>query len=269
MLQFWLPRTPRFEEAVLGSLRWPFLFQDFDTAAEKVTIRILETLARFENIDELPRDVVTSILVNDALRGKLAMEGDVQKQVELVREALVEENQEVRSELSLAAQEVDRLKRELAGKDTEARQLRESSDQDKKAANEMLVALQEERRQRQVAEDSLRGRDAERDRDRARREFVMLSVAALVILVLVAGVFIRLSNQALRLYRAAPLVYTIILLVWSWGADAWGQRKPAVKDWRPYGRFRNLRIGLFGLLAWVIGWNWFEKLGRMLLDWFR
>jgi hypothetical protein len=117
MLQFWLPRTAQFEEAVLGSLRWPFLFQDFDPAAERATIRILETLSRFENVGELPREVLTSILVNQALRQKLAVEGDVRKQVELVREALVEENEKVRSALASTTEEAKRLKLEVAEKD--------------------------------------------------------------------------------------------------------------------------------------------------------
>src|SRR5260370_3519325 len=48
LLQFCLPRTREFEEAILDSLRLPLLFQEFDSSAERVTVRILETLARFE-----------------------------------------------------------------------------------------------------------------------------------------------------------------------------------------------------------------------------
>ena len=79
MLQFWLPRTPEFEEAMLGSLRWPFLIQEFDPEAERVTVQILQTLNRFENVGDLPKDVIGGILVNEALRQKLSKEGDTRQ----------------------------------------------------------------------------------------------------------------------------------------------------------------------------------------------
>ena len=47
LLQFWVPRTKEFEEAILGSLRLPFLFQEFDTDAERTTLKILKGLGRF------------------------------------------------------------------------------------------------------------------------------------------------------------------------------------------------------------------------------
>ena len=60
------------EEAILDSLRLPLLFQEFDSSAERVTVRILESLARFENIGHLSTGVVSSILVNQALRQEIA-----------------------------------------------------------------------------------------------------------------------------------------------------------------------------------------------------
>src|SRR5262249_5300685 len=98
MLQFWLPRTTEFEQAVLGSLRWPFLFQDFDPQAERVIIRILEALARFENVGDLPREVVANILLDDALRNKLSVERDVEKRVEFVKEALIKQTERIQNE---------------------------------------------------------------------------------------------------------------------------------------------------------------------------
>lgn len=149
LLQFWLPRTPQFEEAILGSLRWPFLFQDFDPAAERVTIRILETLARFEHVDELSREVVTSVLVNQALRQKLAVEGDVKKQIELVKEALLEENEKVRSALASAAEEAERLKREVKEKDDQIVRLSGLLDEHKTKITRTEAELGQERDARQ------------------------------------------------------------------------------------------------------------------------
>jgi hypothetical protein len=79
------------EEAMIGSMRLPFLFQEFDANAEKA-IHILEALGRFSNVGDLSKETISPILMKDVLRQKLSTESDIKKQVELVREALIEEH---------------------------------------------------------------------------------------------------------------------------------------------------------------------------------
>jgi len=94
MLQFFIPRSPEFEEAMLGSVRLPFLMREFDGDAERVTLRILRALSRFENVDDLEEGEIVSVLTNDALRGKLStsesLPGD--EELQLVRDALIDEH---------------------------------------------------------------------------------------------------------------------------------------------------------------------------------
>jgi hypothetical protein len=92
MLQFWVPRTQEFEEAVMGSFRLPFLFPDFDPDAEQVTIRILETLSRFEGIKDLAVPTARSVLYNNALRQKLHADTTSEQQIEYIKQALIDEN---------------------------------------------------------------------------------------------------------------------------------------------------------------------------------
>ena len=66
MLRFWLPRDDNFETAVLDSLRIPFIFRSFDSESEKVTLRILEALTRFELGDISPA-TLAQVLVDDAV----------------------------------------------------------------------------------------------------------------------------------------------------------------------------------------------------------
>lgn len=125
MLQFWVPRTGELEEAVMGTLRLPVLFQPFDVEAEEVTLKIVRTLARFENVEDMSMDTLRSILVDSAVRQKMSAEDDVEKQVGLVREALAEENKRISDELQVeqerarslhenSAQQVEHIK-ELEG----------------------------------------------------------------------------------------------------------------------------------------------------------
>jgi len=68
MLQFWLPRTVQFEEAIVASIKYPIFFYEYEAETEKTTIRILEVLSRFEGVGGLPKETITRVLVDDALR---------------------------------------------------------------------------------------------------------------------------------------------------------------------------------------------------------
>ena len=105
ILQFWVPRTPEFEEAILSNLRCPFLFHEFDKNSEKITISILEVLSRYENVGNLPEETVTSILLNDVLRNKIGKEKSIEKQIKLISDLIFETNNKITNELT-EAQEI-------------------------------------------------------------------------------------------------------------------------------------------------------------------
>lgn len=117
MLQFWVPRTTEIEEAIMHSLRLPFIFwQPFDAEAEKVTLNILKALSRYENITDFEKETVASILVNDVLRQKICKEDDKEKQHELIKEALIFENKSIRSKLDKERKKVTHLESTIGEK---------------------------------------------------------------------------------------------------------------------------------------------------------
>lgn len=91
ILQLWIPRDENFDIAVLSNLRFPFLFTEFDADTELTTIRIIEQLSRYENVNDLQEDTVTSILFNQALRQKIQSNDDRTKDPVLVKDAIIEE----------------------------------------------------------------------------------------------------------------------------------------------------------------------------------
>jgi predicted nucleic acid-binding protein len=91
ILQLWVPRDESYDIAILSNLRFPFLFTEFDADTELTTIRIIEQLSRYESIDDLKEETVTSILFNQALRQKIQTTEDKTKDQVLVKDAIIEE----------------------------------------------------------------------------------------------------------------------------------------------------------------------------------
>ena len=66
MLQLWLPRSPQFDEAMLQCVR-SLLPLPTDTDVEVVTLKILRTLSRFEEVDRLPEETISSVFLTARL----------------------------------------------------------------------------------------------------------------------------------------------------------------------------------------------------------
>ena len=88
MLHFWLPRTETLERAMIESLRIPFGFSGFDAKSEDTTLKILATLSRFENVEDLSTDVITDILMDDVTRNLMDSAQDQGQEAQIVREKL-------------------------------------------------------------------------------------------------------------------------------------------------------------------------------------
>lgn len=261
MLQFWVPRTQDFEEAVLGNLRVPFLLQEFDPSAEQLTIRILTSLARFENVDDLPQETVASTLMNSALRQRLQAEPDVERGTELVREALIEDSQRVRAELKAAEAKAQEFEREAA--ETIA-DLKQRGSQQKEALKESRRQLEQERASREDLEERLRGLERalqtkeEREQAEARiRRFVLKWVIVPLALIAALGLGIAMPVASfsawgsLRSALTALGACTVSLILWLWSVESHGSADSVVSQWAPFAKLRTFKGRLFGVLGFI------------------
>lgn len=89
LLQFWVGRSEEMERAFVASIRIAFLFQEFDQEAEQAVLRILSTLSRFEDADELGEETVTEMVLNRELRRRIAATDDASQEIAVVREELI------------------------------------------------------------------------------------------------------------------------------------------------------------------------------------
>jgi hypothetical protein len=266
MLQFWVPRTPEFEEAILSSMRLPFLFQDFDPAAEKVTLDILSALGRYENVGDLPTETVSAILVNTALRNKMAATKEVEKKINLVREILIEEHTRTAKELEAKSAELAQREEQLKV-ESESRQATEAVLSSKALDVETLKAdlaqLQEtSRTEKEVLSGriaELEGQVSQRKNEREqRRQRVIFTLKWLILTPIVGAVIgvaiVILTARISSLPALWVLVGTssVLLLVWAVVLDLAGRRNPNVRDVRPFLIFQRFKAWLFGLLGLII-----------------
>lgn len=148
LIQFWVPRTPELEESLVDALRLPLFFQAFDLEDEKATLKVLESLSRFENIADLPENAIRVVLTNRALRVRLKkIEASNEEVFQLVREEILAHHKEVSERLELANSSLQEQQLHL--------------DQERKAREEALQSQQEA--SRRLADEEARRQEAERN----------------------------------------------------------------------------------------------------------
>jgi|SRR5215469_8492882 len=155
LLQFWVPRTKEFEEAILGSLRLPFLFQELDVEAERMSLRILKGLGLFEGSNEISEQTITQVILNEDLRSRLQSEHSKEEDIELIRGALIAEMQsqadseaakakELETALKIRDESLAELSAEAKAKDRELRELRsfrEATEENRRRGRALAIYL--------------------------------------------------------------------------------------------------------------------------------
>ncbi|MDK1386472.1 hypothetical protein QN224_13760 [Sinorhizobium sp. 8-89] len=207
VLQFLIPTDEDLEKTILALMQMPFLVEPFDVDDEKITQRILGTISRFENVGDLDKDTVLSILGSQALRKKIERVHDKDDELSLIKDALIEHAAELKKEADRAAAELA----EANKRHEEDRLANEKSliatMRDKAEAERLLANAQESVTEREKSEAALRSRvqeleDREKTQVNRRRRFIQgIKVAAAFGLVVLAT-----AGTALALWHFPELI---------------------------------------------------------------
>lgn len=128
LIQFWVPRTPELEESLLDALRLPLYFQSFDPEDERATVRVLESISRFENVGDLPENTLKVVLANQVLRARLRdAEASNDEAFELVRDELLAQHRHTVEQLEAAKGDLKQREDALSAE----RRERQQSDSEK------------------------------------------------------------------------------------------------------------------------------------------
>ena len=146
LIQFWVPRNVALEEGLVDSLRLSLYFQQFDPADERATIRVLESISRFENVADFPESTLKLVLANQVLRGRLIEANASNEEVfQLVREELLNEHSQTLDLLGST-------RGNLALSEASLQAERDNNAESQRQLNESLIQLADATRRAEEAE---------------------------------------------------------------------------------------------------------------------
>ena len=125
ILRLWEPRDTIMEQALLTGLRLPFMFHQFDTHRESVSMKILKAMSRFDHIRYLNPESIRDIVLDEAVRAKTSGAQSETEENTIIREALLAERDEVARQRDTAISRTSHLEEELEREREKGQQLRE------------------------------------------------------------------------------------------------------------------------------------------------
>ena len=153
ILQFWVPNSESLEAALMTSLR-PVPLR-FDSEAERVTVKIISALSRFEAIDDLSVDTVTNVVLSDAVRGRIGRAKSPGEELEAVRTGVIEENQRLEMRAERYRKDVKGLSKSVGERDAEISTLEDRMQVKQSELDAVGAALRTERASRGELEERL------------------------------------------------------------------------------------------------------------------
>ncbi len=256
LLQFWIPRTRKFEEAVLGSMRLPFLFQEFDAQAERISLDIITLLGRFEESENIPQETLVNVVMNDGLRFRMGAEQSKEEEIELVRDALLEEEKNRVQMIQLKTNELESI---VEMKDTILDKLKKSE----KEKNKKIQELQEDLRQEKGKYRNLDNQLAQMNKNIAvlKRKFtlavyIFFLVSIFILSILAASkidtTYIKLQDTfGSRLIK--PAIASLVFVILHWIFEFIMRRYEQVQQLQLFRKVKNFKKWLLGIfIAMVI-----------------
>lgn len=183
----------------------PLLPHVFDRDAEAVTLKILRTISRYENADDLSEAAVSKILLDDAVRGRIGAAKDIEEEIEIVDSALVAENKRLEEEAEALRAKKMQLADEVSDREAVIGELKETIDELKQARATDKQELGKRLEQEAAAREEVEARLLEMDRRReARLAWMALAAKCAVLSVPLAAGITWILLQTLAWAGTAP-----------------------------------------------------------------
>ncbi len=169
LLQFWVPRTQKLEDAILGNIQLPLLFKEIDINKEKAIIQILEAISHFENSEDFSPELVAEILTEIALKGKIIQSNSVEVNVQLIQSEILQKYDSLKESHQKVNKENETFRKEL--KELE-QSINENISRSLGRRRNYHIDGMIERKKIQIQEITIRISDKEELINRANKEYI-------------------------------------------------------------------------------------------------
>lgn len=172
VLRFFSPRSVEFEKIMLSTMRFPLIIREYDPKVERVALKIVKQLARFEGIEDLSIDTLQKVITDEGLNTKLTESNLIEStEIGLIRDALARQIAEYQNTINTLKEELtekDKAHQEIVGalQNSQAKYLEES--QELRTKVETLQEMLQRNTEERMAERE------ERERRKSIRNFVSL-----------------------------------------------------------------------------------------------
>ena len=272
LLQFWVPRTKEFEEAILGSMRLPFLFREFDAEAERTSLRILKGIGRFEGSENFSEETIRQVMLNEALRASMGTEEGEKTETELIHDTLLEE---MNAQKETEANRAQHLEGTLKTRDVTLSAL-ESKTKDKEKEIEELkntIAREEQKfsdaaKTIQVHEQKIQSMEEKQRKQEEAKELRLALIKYLTLLFVVLLVSfsaawwladqMQTPTHIVGITATRILVGIMIFVLCHLGLEWWVRRRAPMNRLWPFRQICKFRAGLWylvilGFVGGVVG----------------
>lgn len=276
ILQFWVPQSEKLEIVLIDSLQ-PLLPHKFDKESEKITLKILRVLSRYENIADLSEETISNIIIDEAVRSRIQSSDDLDGNIEIVESSLVARVKEIDEEKQNVELKMETLITQL--KLTE-KQLEKHDQLGKKQQGKLESKLQKEKDTKKMLIEKIefmKNTEAENrtkyeeemesikiiiseDKEKRRNRNIRLLFLGMMLVGSVTAVWfgkefgsIIISNRLHIASYTGQIIGSIIALLFLLIiAEIVGSRIISIKSWKIYQYIHKLRKWLWGIFVTFI-----------------
>jgi len=202
LLQFWIPKNDDLEKLLIEYIKEPAYFYDYDETIEKGTVKILQALSRFENVDNVSEKVITTMLLDKELRRRVGEAKNIDAEIDLIKEALITQHHELELKLQQKENEITSLNSYKINAETELeKKIRESNDL--REENKIL----KENEAKRVREEKII-RTIRKNTKKAWRH-IILSIFVLVIIIF-TNIFLNIQYASIGQFKTISIIVSIV-----------------------------------------------------------
>lgn len=164
VLRFWVPRSEELEAALLGGIRLPFSFFQYDNRVEKTSLKILDRLSRYSNVEDFSSEFVQKIFTDQSLRTAFEKSGSSeQSEVEALESSLARAAHAAEEQVRAAEARITELEASIARLESADTKQRD------------IAAGKERSKAKLLSENERLKRDRDKAEERARRSHKTMS----------------------------------------------------------------------------------------------